>query len=103
MPCPTDVTDGDRRSLFVALASVDDPRDPRGRRYPLVSILAAAVCAVIAGACTFAAVCDWVHRRRRQGRPRCPARRRQAGPSAVGVRHQHRHRARPGPDRGEVE
>jgi prepilin signal peptidase PulO-like enzyme (type II secretory pathway) len=33
---------------------------PRGRRYPLVSILAAAVCAVIAGACTFAAVSDWV-------------------------------------------
>ncbi|SDT80632.1 Transposase DDE domain-containing protein [Actinoplanes derwentensis] len=60
MPCPTAVTDGDRRSLFVALAAVADPRDPRGRRYPLVAILAAAVCAVIAGACTFAAVCDWV-------------------------------------------
>lgn len=60
MPCPPAVTDGDRRSLLVALAAVDDPRDPRGRRYPLVSILAAAVCAVIAGACTFAAVSDWV-------------------------------------------
>jgi predicted transposase YbfD/YdcC len=60
MPCPTMVTDGGRLSLFVALAAVDDPRDPRGRRYPLVSILAAAVCAVIAGACTFAAVTDWV-------------------------------------------
>jgi predicted transposase YbfD/YdcC len=61
MSCPTTVTDGDRRSLFVALeAAVRDPRDPRARRYPLVSILAAAVCAVIAGACTFAAVCDWV-------------------------------------------
>lgn len=54
------VTDGDRRSLFVALAAVQDPRDLRGRRYPLVAILAAAVCAVIAGACTFAAVTDWV-------------------------------------------
>lgn len=59
LPCPTTVTDGDRRSLFVALAAVEDPRDPRGRRYPLVAILAAAVCAVIAGACTFAAVTDW--------------------------------------------
>jgi predicted transposase YbfD/YdcC len=60
LPCPTTVTDGDRRSLFVALEAVADPRDPRGRRYPLVAILAAAVCAVIAGACTFAAVTDWV-------------------------------------------
>ena len=58
--CPAVVTDGDCRSLFVALEVVEDPRDPRGRRYPLVSILAAAVCAVIAGACTFAAVTDWV-------------------------------------------
>jgi predicted transposase YbfD/YdcC len=60
LPCLTAVTDGDRRSLFVALEVVEDPRDPRGRRYPLVAILAAAVCAVIAGACTFAAVTDWV-------------------------------------------
>ncbi|WP_203720662.1 transposase family protein [Paractinoplanes brasiliensis] len=60
MPCPTVVTGGDRRSLFVALEAVSDPRDLRGRRYPLVAILAAAVCAVIAGACTFAAVSDWV-------------------------------------------
>ncbi|WP_239133253.1 ISAs1 family transposase [Paractinoplanes durhamensis] len=60
VPCPAVVTDGDRHSLFVALEVVDDPRDPRGRRYPLVSILAAAVCAVLAGACTFAAVTDWV-------------------------------------------
>jgi predicted transposase YbfD/YdcC len=60
VPCPTTVTDGDRRSLFIALEAVADPRDPRGRRYPLVAILAAAVCAVIAGACTFAAVTDWV-------------------------------------------
>ncbi|MDM4722552.1 transposase family protein [Micromonospora sp. WMMA1363] len=32
----------------MALAVINDPRDPRGRRYPLVSILAAAVCAVLA-------------------------------------------------------
>ena len=55
VPHPAVVTDGDRRGLFVVLEVVEDPR---GRRYPLVSILAAAVCAVIAGACTFAAVAD---------------------------------------------
>ena len=54
------VTDGEHQSLFVALAVISDPRDPRGRRYPLLSILAAAVCAVLAGACTFAAVADWM-------------------------------------------
>ncbi|MEU6020861.1 transposase family protein [Micromonospora sp. NPDC047134] len=58
MPSPALVTDGDRRSLFVALEVIEDPRDPRGRRYPLVSVLAAAVCAALAGACTFAAVSD---------------------------------------------
>src|SRR6266542_4493140 len=42
------------------VAAVPDPRDPRGTRYPLVSMLAVAVCAVLAGACTFAAVTDWV-------------------------------------------
>ncbi|MDM4719168.1 ISAs1 family transposase [Micromonospora sp. WMMA1363] len=64
LPSPVVVTgsdrDSDRRSLFVALAVINDPRDPRGRRYPLVSVLAAAVCAVLAGACTFAAVADWM-------------------------------------------
>ena len=54
------VTDGEHQSLFVALAVIGDPRDPRGRRYPLLSVLVAAVCAVLAGACTFAAVADWV-------------------------------------------
>jgi predicted transposase YbfD/YdcC len=57
---PATVTDGERHSLFVVLAAVPDPRDPRGRRYPLVSMLAVAVCAVLAGACTFAAIADWV-------------------------------------------
>lgn len=38
---------------------VPDPRDPRGVRYPLASLLAVAVCAVLAGAATFAAIADW--------------------------------------------
>jgi predicted transposase YbfD/YdcC len=54
------VTDGQCPSLLVALVTVPDPRDPRGRRYPLASMLAVAVCAVLAGACTFAAISDWV-------------------------------------------
>ena len=37
-----------------------DPRDPRGVRYPLASLLTIAVCAVMAGAVTFAAICDWI-------------------------------------------
>jgi hypothetical protein len=87
MPCPTTVTDGDRRSLFVALEAVADPRDPRGRRYPLVAILAAAVCAVIAGACTFAAVSDWVRFQDRtvwaRARLRGPGARRDDGVAAA--------------------
>src|SRR6266545_975318 len=48
-PRPAAVTDGEHHSLFIALAAVPDPRDPRGKRYPLVSMLAVAVCAVLAG------------------------------------------------------
>ena len=59
-PLPVAVTDSEQLSLFVALRAVPDPRDPRGRRYPLVSMLAVAMCAVLAGACTFAAIADWV-------------------------------------------
>ena len=60
VPLPAAVTEGEDRSLFVALAAVPDPRGLRGRRYSLVSILSVAVCAVLAGACTFAAITDWV-------------------------------------------
>ncbi|MGC5665101.1 ISAs1 family transposase [Micromonospora sp. WMMD723] len=51
---------GEAFGLLEALARVPDPRDPRGVRYPLASVLAVAVCAVMAGACTFAAIVDWV-------------------------------------------
>jgi predicted transposase YbfD/YdcC len=56
---PTAVTDSERNGLLAALAAVPDPRDPRGVRYPLTSLLAVAVCAVLAGATTFAAIADW--------------------------------------------
>jgi hypothetical protein len=43
------------------LAKIPDPRDPRGIRYPLSAVLAVAVCAVMAGASSFAAIADWLH------------------------------------------
>lgn len=44
-----------------ALTAVPDPRDPRGIRYPLAALLAVAVCAVLAGASSFAAITDWLY------------------------------------------
>jgi hypothetical protein len=40
---------------------VPDPRSPRGLRYPLAGLLAVAVCAVMAGASSVAAIADWLH------------------------------------------
>ncbi|MEV4709693.1 ISAs1 family transposase [Actinoplanes sp. NPDC049316] len=40
---------------------VPDPRSPRGLRYPLAGLLTVAVCAVTAGACSMAAIADWLH------------------------------------------
>ncbi len=56
---PDTLTEDDKRNLLHALAAVADPRDPRGIRYRLTSLLAVAVCAVLAGATTFAAIADW--------------------------------------------
>jgi DDE_Tnp_1-associated len=42
--------------LLELLATVPDPRDPRGVRYPLAGVLAVAVTAVMAGARSFAAI-----------------------------------------------
>jgi hypothetical protein len=47
------------QNLLHALAAVPDPRRQRGVRYRLASLLAVAVCAVLAGATTFAAIADW--------------------------------------------
>jgi predicted transposase YbfD/YdcC len=46
--------------LLEYLARVPDPRDPRGVRHTLPSLLLAAVAAVLAGARSFAAVGEWV-------------------------------------------
>ena len=58
---PACVTDGEHCGLLDALAKVPDPRDPRGIRYPLSAVLTVAVCAVMAGASSFAAITDWLH------------------------------------------
>src|SRR2546429_8401976 len=57
---PVTVTDHEQPGLLAVPAAMPDPRDPRGVRYPLASVLAVAVCAVLAGAVTFAAIADWV-------------------------------------------
>lgn len=45
--------------LLAVLGRVPDPRDRRGVRYPLAGMLAVAVCAVLAGARSFAAIGEW--------------------------------------------
>jgi hypothetical protein len=47
-------------SLAECLVRVPDPRDPRGVRHTLTSLLLTAVAAVLAGARSFAAVGEWV-------------------------------------------
>ena len=46
--------------LREVLAEVVDPRARRGVRHPLVVVLAAAVCAVAAGAQSYVAIAEWV-------------------------------------------
>ncbi|MEV2279494.1 ISAs1 family transposase [Nocardiopsis sp. NPDC049922] len=59
LPTPTgEPTPG----LMDHLATIDDPRDPRGRRYSLPSLLALAVCALTsAGHDTTCAIIEWAH------------------------------------------
>jgi predicted transposase YbfD/YdcC len=47
-------------ALMAHLAWVPDPRDPRGIRHSLVSLLACAIAATIAGARSLAAIAEWV-------------------------------------------
>jgi hypothetical protein len=47
------------RSLLGYLAQIADPRHRRGRWHPLVGVLGVAVCAVLAGARSLAAIGEW--------------------------------------------
>lgn len=53
-------TDGDRRTLAEALAAVPDPRRRRGVRYRFTPLLSAAVCAMLCGARSVAAIVEWI-------------------------------------------
>ena len=49
----------DEGSLMEALAEVPDPRSRHGRRYSLLSMLSLAVCAMLCGARSLAAMAQW--------------------------------------------
>ena len=51
----------DDADLLVALAGVPDPRQSRGCRHQLVTVLAIGVCAVLAGARSYVAIAEWAH------------------------------------------
>jgi predicted transposase YbfD/YdcC len=55
-PCPPELTVG----LPAALAAVPDPRARRGIRHRLAVVVTAAVCAVVAGYRSYAAIGEWV-------------------------------------------
>jgi len=56
---PCELQDADAPHLLAYLAAVPDPRAARGRRHPLVAILAMAAAAVLAGARSIAAIAEW--------------------------------------------
>lgn len=58
-PAPTSGTPT-RPDLLSLLATVPDPRDPRGRQHRLPTILAVGLAAVLAGARSFVAIGEWV-------------------------------------------
>jgi predicted transposase YbfD/YdcC len=67
-PIPAAVTDpnharplavGDCPGLLERLAMIPDPRDRRGRRHPLASVLAVSAAAVAAGARSVTAIAEW--------------------------------------------
>jgi hypothetical protein len=56
---PADSPKPSPRTCSPDLAAVPDPRAARGRRHPLVAILAMAAAAVLTGARSFAAIAEW--------------------------------------------
>ncbi|MFB4306885.1 ISAs1 family transposase [Actinomadura sp. GTD37] len=76
--------------LMAHLAWVPDPRDPRGVRHSLCSLLAVAVAAALTGATSFAAIGEWV--------ADAPA----DAQSALGVRYDPLSRAHQAPDEATI-
>jgi hypothetical protein len=48
-----------KQGLFALLGTIVDPRNRRGVRHPIQSVLAVAVCATLAGAKSFGAIYEW--------------------------------------------
>jgi DDE_Tnp_1-associated len=57
-------------NLLAYLATIPDPRTPRGRRHPLVAILAIAAAAVLTGARSMTAIAEWAADAPNQSGPR---------------------------------
>ena len=53
--------------LMDLLQTVVDPRQPRGVRHPVVTVVAIAVCATLAGARSFTALAEWAKGLSREG------------------------------------
>ncbi|WP_084721977.1 ISAs1 family transposase [Rhodococcus marinonascens] len=77
------VTDTRMQDLLTVLDEVPDPRDRRGRRYRLPSLIAVALCAVAAGARSFYAIADWVAGAPREVLQRCGIRFRVPSEAAI--------------------
>lgn len=60
-PRPAGVDDAETVDLLAVLAGLSDPRARRGRRHRLATVLAIAVCAVLAGARSYTAIAEWAH------------------------------------------
>ena len=60
-PRPAGVDDAETVDLLAVLAGLPDPRARRGRRHRLATVLAIAVCAVLAGARSYTAIAEWAH------------------------------------------
>jgi DDE_Tnp_1-associated len=50
----------DAMCLAASLAALPDPRDRRGRRFPLVAIVTGAAASVLAGARSLTAIAEWI-------------------------------------------
>jgi predicted transposase YbfD/YdcC len=59
LAAPAELTPNQYRSLLADLGQLPDPRQRRGRQHPLGVVLAVAVCAVLAGAGSLAAIGEW--------------------------------------------
>jgi DDE_Tnp_1-associated len=58
-PTPSSIVTA-TQPLVSVLAQLVDPRGRRGRRYPLVALVAAGIAATLAGARSFAAIAQWL-------------------------------------------